>query len=127
MKQQRASQAARNDKSYRNRYKAFLDERHSGGRSSHSQDGAKGQGVINLAIFVALFIAILTLFGFGLSRIDTNRSIESSGRAEELFRQKQSATEALTPPPTVYPSGHSEIKTKQSPMSEGNLDSRKER
>jgi hypothetical protein len=29
-------------------------------------------GMINFAIFVALFLAILTLFGFGLSRLGGN-------------------------------------------------------
>jgi len=57
--------------SYRARYQAFLNQQ---SQRSQRRVGPSVlvrfvQGVINFAIFVALFLAILTLFGFGLTRL----------------------------------------------------------
>lgn len=58
--------------SYRSRYQEFLNQqsqwnqRRSGGTVSLFRFA---QGLFSFAIFIALFLAILTLFGFGLSRL----------------------------------------------------------
>ena len=60
--------------SYRARYQAFLNQQ---SQRSQRRAGPNGLvravwGMINFAIFVVLFLAILTLFGFGLSRLSGN-------------------------------------------------------
>lgn len=127
MKQQRTSNPAGNVRGYRSRYKAFIEERHSGGRSRGRDDGSQGQGMVNLAIFIALFLAILTLFGFGLSRINRAPGEDAGTRSEELSRQRQSTPAAMTPPPTVYPSGHAEVRTRYSSSREAETEAGRRR
>ncbi|MEP7338391.1 MAG: hypothetical protein ABI977_11705 [Acidobacteriota bacterium] len=59
---------------YRARYQAFLNQQSQRGQRRARPNAVAGfaWGVINFAIFVALFLAILTLFGFGLSRLGGN-------------------------------------------------------
>jgi hypothetical protein len=66
--------------SYRARYQAFLNQQ---SQRSQRRVGPSAvvrlvQGVINFAIFVALFLAILTLFGFGLSRLGPSIHVVSA-------------------------------------------------
>lgn len=54
------------------RYQAFLNQQPQ--KIQHRTSGLSGgafliRGLVNLAIFLALFLAILTLVGFGLSRL----------------------------------------------------------
>ena len=66
--------------SYRARYQAFLNQQ---SQRSQRRVGPSAvvrlvQGVINFAIFVALFLAILTLFGFGLTRLGASVHVMNS-------------------------------------------------
>jgi len=73
--------------SYRARYQAFLNQQ---SQRSQRRVGPSAlvrfvQGVINFAIFVALFLGILTLFGFGLTRLGpsihiVNADVSASGK-----------------------------------------------
>jgi len=67
--------------SYRARYQAFLNQQSQRGQRRTS--GAASllrfmQGLVSFAIFIALFLAILTLFGFGLSRLGVIAQVSSS-------------------------------------------------
>ena len=60
--------------SYRARYQAFLNQQsqRSLRRNGPGPLSRAISGLISFVIFVALFLAILTLFGFGLSRLGAN-------------------------------------------------------
>jgi len=108
MNEQRASQTSSNVGGYRSRYAAFISQRYPGKREGKT-GGIFGlsQSFINFAIFVGLVIAILTLLGFGLSRLSANQEplAESLDQAEK--KTPIARSEELMVPPTVYPSGHS--------------------
>ena len=71
MNQQRTSRLAGVSGDYRSRYRAFLAQRNANLLANRQNKIFRfGQGLINFAIFIALFIGILTLFGFGLSRFN---------------------------------------------------------
>ncbi len=75
MNQQRISNPAGRSGGYRSRYRAFLAQRNSSILTNGPHKFVKfGQGLINIAIFIVLFIGILTLFGFGLSRLIRSQS-----------------------------------------------------
>ena len=83
--------SARKDTSYRARYQAFLNQQSQRGQRRARPNAVVGfvGGVINFAIFVVLFLAILTLFGFGLSRLGGNVGAVNS---DVSATGKQSAT-----------------------------------
>jgi hypothetical protein len=131
MKQQRTPgsfKSARLQGGYRARYRNFINQRRSGMknvidqiRPEHSsvRDGA-GQsnfkrGVINIAIFIALFVGILTLFGFGLAKLNRDAKLQLHEELHPMRKSNATEQKQATPPPAVYPSGHAEIKTDASP------------
>ncbi len=95
---------------YRSRYLAFLKQRHPSkdDRSSKTILGF-GQGFINVAIFLGLVLAILTLFGFGLSRLTSQQTTIQRSQAPTESTSMQVKEGGLIVPPTVYPSGHAVI------------------
>jgi len=92
---------------YRSRYLAFLKQRH-----PETQNGASravlglGKGVINITIFIALVICILTIFGFGLTRLTSQQTTTRTSKAASQSTSMQVSEGGLIVPPTVYPSGH---------------------
>lgn len=69
--------------SYSARYQAFLSQQTQRKERASGQGGLNVlaglvQGLINLAIFVVLFLGFLTLFGFGLSRLNGNFNVSQS-------------------------------------------------
>ncbi len=93
---------------YRARYRAFLEQN----KLPHPTQGASpfGQGLVNLAIFFALFVAILTVFGLGISWL--NRPEPAS--AEQSMPSNQppvtGASAGLLPSPPAQPAGHAEVR-----------------
>jgi len=92
---------------YRSRYRAFIQQRH----PSNDNERSKlilgfGQGFINVTIFVVLVLAILTLFGFGLSRLTSQQTTTVPAEAATESTSMQVKEGGLVVPPTVYPSGH---------------------
>src|SRR5689334_9594652 len=83
--------------SYRARYQAFLNQQsqRSQRRVGPSALVRLAQGVINFAIFVALFLAILTLFGFGLTRLGASVHVMNS---DVLATGKQATPRTDTTP-----------------------------
>jgi len=95
-----AANAVGNAANYRARYQAFLNQ-----QTHRSQRRARPnslirvlQGAINFAIFVALFLAILTLLGFGLSRLSGNVKVVKS---DVSATEKQAPTVAEASPSPV--------------------------
>jgi hypothetical protein len=54
---------------YRSRYHAFLNQQTQKAHQTATRVAGFGQSLTNVAIFAGLLIAILTLFGFGLSQL----------------------------------------------------------
>ncbi|MBK9313174.1 MAG: hypothetical protein IPM55_02830 [Acidobacteria bacterium] len=110
MNAQRTTQIADGKGGYRSRYLAFLNQRH-----PSKKDGASktilgfGQGFINMAIFLGLVLAILTLFGFGLSRLTSEQTTTHRSAAPTESTSMQVKEGGLIVPPTVFPSGHAVI------------------
>lgn len=110
MNQQRTNGTARIAGGYRSRYQNFVDQRKkSKSGQGEESEGHLGQSLINIVIFIALFVAILALFGFGLSRLN---QVDNSN--ENFSPSQRSSTSAdqdgLTPP---Y--GHAEVRASASP------------
>lgn len=69
--------------SYSARYQAFLYQQSQRNQRVYQQRGLDVltglvQGLVNLAIFFALFLGFLTMFGFGLSRLNGNFNVVQS-------------------------------------------------
>lgn len=115
MNQERVSAPANTTRSFeglRSRYHAFLEKR----KLPRPPSGLAqfGQGLSNLAIFFGLFVAILTVFGLGLSwysRADSQKSEATSGKSADAG---VSASAAPTPSQPAGPAGHADVKP-QSP------------
>ncbi len=111
MYKERTTQADGASGGYRSRYFAFLAQRKlnnpANGRNSFVNFG---QGMINFAIFIALFIGILALFGFGLSRLSRGNKMQDGNRPHPTGTSAKRSANGLLTPPTVYPSGHAEVK-----------------
>ena len=97
-----ADNSAGGDASYRARYQAFLNQQSQRSLRRSRPNAVVGfaAGMINFAIFVALFLAILTLFGFGLSRLNDNaRATANEAQAHE--RQAASTVGESSPSPKI--------------------------
>ncbi len=84
--------------SYRARYQEFLNQQSQ--KSLRRTSGPTNllrfvQGLFSFAIFVALFLAILTLFGFGLSRLGVIAQVSSD---KTSARQEKPNPEASSLP-----------------------------
>lgn len=100
---------ARTYRGPRNRYDDFVNQRNPRKAAVKKMNAPKsGQGMINFLIFVILFLAILTLFGFGLSRLNDQADTTSVSISQACEPRE------MLPPPTILPSGHSEILRKVS-------------
>lgn len=90
--------------SYSARYQAFLYQQSLRSQRANSQGGLDVltsllQGLVNVALFVAFFFGFLTLFGFGLSRLNGHSNLiqpKVSASAPNL-----AADAAKTPPAVV--------------------------
>ena len=89
--------------SYRARYQAFLNQQSQRIPRRAGPNAVVGfvRGAINFAIFVALFLAILTLFGFGLSRLNgdakaTARDVQATGKQTTVTVAESSPSPATT-------------------------------
>ena len=99
---------------YRSRYQEFVERQ----LQKHTpsvpveQVSQFGQGLMSVAIFLALLVGILTLFGFGLSQWDRtqNASPENVVRSGQSIENESPAT--MLPSPPAQPAGHAEIKKK---------------
>lgn len=80
--------------SYHNRYQEFLNQQTAPiqPRSFHNSSPVRFlQGMFSLAVFVAMFLAILTLVGFGLSSLGviaqvSPSSVSASGKTAETMK-----------------------------------------
>ena len=88
--------------SYRARYQAFLNQQSQRSPRRTRPNAVVGfvQVVINFAIFVALFLAILTLFGFGLSRLSGDAKATASD-VQVTSHQPASTVAESSPSPTA--------------------------
>ena len=88
--------------SYHARYQAFLNQQspRSPRRTRPSAVVGFVGGMINFAIFVALFLAILTLFGFGLSRLSGDAKATASD-VQATGKQAASTMAESSPSPTI--------------------------
>ncbi|MGE0884948.1 MAG: hypothetical protein AB7P14_15485 [Blastocatellales bacterium] len=92
---------------YRARYQEFLNQQSQ--RSQRRSNGTTSlfrfaQGLFSFAIFVALFLAILTLFGFGLSRLGVIAQV-SSGKSSQSGKQFAPASTDKSPAPGTAKKG----------------------
>lgn len=86
---------------YSARYQAFLNQQSQRNqrRAIRPSGLVRGiRGLINFAIFVVLFLAILTLFGFGLSRLNGSAKVVKEVSAA---KKQSEATVAGTSPSPV--------------------------
>src|SRR5262245_17209655 len=96
----------------RSRYQVFIENYR---EPSSSGEGARlGQKAINFAIFCALFIAILTVFGIGLSWFNAG-SQKVTGSQETPPATKSAGVEApaasqSAPAQPAGPAGHAEVR-----------------
>ncbi len=88
--------------SYRARYQAFLNQQSQRSPRRTRPNAVIGVvgAVINFAIFVALFLAILTLFGFGLSRLSGDAKATASD-VQVTSQQPASTVAESSPSPTT--------------------------
>lgn len=115
MKQERVStstnttgNSTRSLESLRSRYHAFLEKRKS--PKPPSRFARFGQGLLSFAIFFGLFVAILTVFGLGLSwysRADSQKGEAASGKPAIT---EASASMLPAPSQPAGPAGHAEVK-----------------
>ncbi len=104
---------------YRSRYQAFLQQKTPAAQIHNQIQKIShfAQGVMSLATFVALFIAILTIFGMGLSWYSRSHSpvgaVSQSGESPEAGDASAAgATASLSPTPTAEPAGRADVKKK---------------
>lgn len=91
---------------YRSRYHAFLNQQTQKAHNTASRVAGFGQGLINIAIFVGLFITILTIFGFGLSQL-------KPGQAQQnRVTQSEAVTGASAGQPPAKPAERAKTKKK---------------
>ncbi|MEO6723743.1 MAG: hypothetical protein ABIU20_11480 [Blastocatellia bacterium] len=97
--------------SYRARYQEFLNQQSQRNPRRARPSAGIGfvQGIINFAIFVALFLAILTLFGFGLSQLSGNVK-GVNGSVSATGKHAPTMTEAAPSPAIKKSSGKSSSK-----------------
>lgn len=69
-----AANAGESSANHRARYQAFLNQQSQRNQRKRKSSAPVNiaRGLLNFAIFVALFLTILTLLGFGLSRLSGN-------------------------------------------------------
>ncbi len=87
---------------YRARYQAFLSQHtQRPQRSSHAANSLVRftQAVLSFAIFVVMFLTILTLFGFGLSKLGVIAQVSPNG-ASASGKQNDSPENHSPPKPT---------------------------
>jgi hypothetical protein len=112
MNQERVSTSTNFSKSlggYRARYKAFLEERKLPKPSGKVT--RFGQGLISFAIFFALFVAILTVFGLGLSWLNRAGSPQPGEVTQSSQPSVTGASAGMLPSPPAQPAGHAEVKS----------------
>lgn len=106
---------------YRSRYQAFLQQKTQKPAAQIHNQIQKisnfGQGVMSVATFVGLFIAILTIFGMGLSWYSRNHApvgaVSQSGESPEAGDAgAASALAERSPTPTAEPTGRADVKKK---------------
>jgi hypothetical protein len=113
MYQQRTFKSAGTSGGYRSRYHDFVAQRNPNLLAAGQNKVVRlGQGLINFAIFIALLIGILTLFGFGLSRLNRSERLQNGASPQSKGGSVTSSSGPLTPP-TVSPSGQAEVKRKK--------------
>ena len=102
-----ADNSAGGDASYRARYQAFLNQQaqRSPRRAKPNAVIGFAAGIINFAIFVALFLAILTLFGFGLSRLNGDAKATTND-AQATGQQAASTVAESSPSPRIKKKSH---------------------
>lgn len=107
MNQERLSTPSRPFAGLRSRYHAFLEKHKE--PASPTKGARFGQGAINFVIFCALFVAILTVFGFGLSWYSGG-----SRRVNDAQSGKAAGVEAsasMLPAQPAGPAGHADIRS----------------
>ncbi len=92
---------------YRSRYRAFLDQAKLPKPPSNLV--RLGRGLLSFAIFITLFVAILTVFGLGLSWFSRG-SLQKSGAAKPGNSPMAGASASMLPSPPAQPAGHAEVR-----------------
>jgi hypothetical protein len=113
MYQQRTFKSAGTSRGYRSRYYDFVAQRNSDLLAAGQNRFFRFvQGLINFAIFIALLIGILTLFGFGLSRLNQNERVQNGASSQSKSDPITSSNGLLTPSP-VPPTEKVEVRKKK--------------
>jgi hypothetical protein len=113
MYQQRTYKSAGTSGGYRSRYHDFVAQRNPNMLAAGQNRFLRiGRGLINFAIFILLLIGILTLFGFGLSRLNQSERIQN-GASPQSKGDPATSSKGLLPPPTVPPSENVEVRKKK--------------
>ncbi len=94
---------------YRSRYLAFLEKRKL--PKSPSRLTRFGQWMLSFAIFFALFVAILTVFGFGLSWFSRGGNAQKGNAVQSSKPAITGASAGMLPSPPAQPAGHAEVKS----------------
>lgn len=82
---------------YRSRYLAYINQEPAPAVRKATRWSRLSRGLLNFAIFVALFLALLTLFGFWLSRGERG----ATSRATDAPPAMAQAAAAPSPSPIV--------------------------
>ncbi|MCG3161432.1 MAG: hypothetical protein JMDDDDMK_02615 [Acidobacteria bacterium] len=107
MNQERISTPGRPLSGLRSRYHAFLEKHKE--PASPSKGARFGQGLRSFAIFSVLFVAILTVFGVGLSWFGAD-SKKNAGSQSDKAAMTETSASALPAQP-AGPAGHADIRS----------------
>lgn len=107
MNQERISTPGRPFDGLRSRYHAFLEKHKE--PANPTKSARLGQGAINFAIFCALFVAILTAFGIGLSWFGGGAQKVADAQPNKAASSEASAS--MLPAQPAGPAGHAEVRS----------------
>ncbi len=110
MNQERVSASTNSSTSpggHRSHYQALLAERRL--PESLSRVSRFGQGLLDFTICFALFVAILTVFGQGLSWLDRAERSRQGAAAQPGGSSIAGASASMLPAPPAQPAGHAEL------------------
>ncbi|MGE0131794.1 MAG: hypothetical protein AB7U82_27230 [Blastocatellales bacterium] len=110
MNQERISTPTKPFGGLRSRYHAYLEKHKE--PVSPARGARFGQGAINFVIFCSLLVAILTVFGIGLSWFGGSRKVADAQSSQSAGAE---ASASALPSQPAGPAGHAEVRSQSAP------------
>ena len=109
MSHQRTSNSISTSGSDRSRFFVLFDQSNPNNPASRQNKFFRlSKDLFKFALLTAFFFAILSLFNYGLSQLNRVENLQNN-------IPPTSSSPGILPPPTVFPSGHAEVKMPGSP------------